>query len=327
MSGIGDGDLSLHRYGDLAAPSGYPSLVSVGLSFRGPVAVWGSAAGRDATLARTTTPGGASFPGTRLDRPIEVALTAYENGLEPTTVTVVADLPLALPHIDRFPDGRWLVVGSRCRWRPEGPENNALLYAADGRLLREGCLGDGLSHVRVAPDNTIWTGYFDEGVYGNFGWGGPSGPQPLGAGGIVTWDEDFRKVWELNEDEFLVDDCYTLNVADGVAWACPYANFPVVRMAAGSTEVFATEGITGPYAVIAQGERVAMLGTYGDPTLVVYGRLGEGLLHEEGRRRLRAKDLPVERRFHVYASGPVVHFFVGSTWSTLSLDDLDLASD
>lgn len=53
------------------------------------------------------------------------------------------------------------------------------------------------SICRVAPDGTIWAGYFDEGVVGNFGWGGP-GPTRLGADGIGAWSSELKKVWELD---------------------------------------------------------------------------------------------------------------------------------
>lgn len=36
-------------------------------------------------------------------------------------------------------------------------------------------------------DGRIVTSYFDEGIFGNFGW-----DQPLGASGLVVWDEQGR---------------------------------------------------------------------------------------------------------------------------------------
>ena len=89
---------------------------------------------------------------------------------------------MAHPHIDMLADGSFLVVGARCRWAESGPELNALAIDQNGRIYRRGCLGDGIQHLQVAGDGTIWVGYFDEGVFGNMGWGSP-GPEPLGAGG------------------------------------------------------------------------------------------------------------------------------------------------
>lgn len=66
-----------------------------------------------------------------------------------------------------------------------GPELNALTVGLDGRILRRGCPGDGIGHLQVAEDGTIWAGYSDEGVYGNFGRRGP-GPTPLGARGMPS---------------------------------------------------------------------------------------------------------------------------------------------
>jgi len=126
-----------------------------------------------------------------------VALAAYTgSGIVAAMVVHVPALPVAHPHVDVLADGSFLVVGARCRWAEPGPERNALAVGQTGRILRRGCLGDGIGHLQVAGDGTIWAGYSDEGVFGNFGWGG-TGPAPLGAGGIAAWSPDFDKTWEL----------------------------------------------------------------------------------------------------------------------------------
>ncbi|MFI7578403.1 hypothetical protein [Micromonospora sp. NPDC049497] len=58
----------------------------------------------------------------------------------------------------------------------------------------------------------LWVGYFDEGVYGNFGWGGP-GPAPIGATGIARFTETLHPEWHFPTDDLSpIDDCYALNV-------------------------------------------------------------------------------------------------------------------
>ncbi len=72
-----------------------------------------------------------------------------------------------------------------------------------------------IGHVQAATDGTIWVGYGDEGIFGNFGWGGP-GPAPIGARGIVQFSPSLDVVWEYPRSDSSnlepIDDCYALNV-------------------------------------------------------------------------------------------------------------------
>ena len=307
--------------GTLEAPAGYDVLVSVGVSITGPVAVWSSATGEAELTARQGLgPDQPSFPVTRAVGRSRVALAAYGDSTSPTAVTVVDGLPIAHPHIDVLADGAFLVVGARCAWHPEGPELNALVIDRTGGVVRRGCLGDGIQHLQVADDDTIWVGYFDEGIYGNFGWGGP-GPTPLGAGGIAAWSPALAKVWELDPQEGLVSDCYAFNVSGEEVLACPYTDFPVVRIRDRHPRVFPTRDVSGPSGILAAGDQVALLGTYRDPSLIVLGTVDGGAFHETRRTHLWAADgsaLPMSR---IACRGPVAHFFTGSTWSTFDLRD------
>lgn len=233
-------------HGELQAPPGFDSLVTVGISLNGPIAIWSSKDGEAELRGRyEQPPGGASFPRTAPSTAPAAALAAYAGSdVVPATVVRVRALPVAHPHVDVFADGSFLVVGARCSWTESGPELNALAIDQNGRIFRRGCLGDGIAHLQVAADGTIWAGYFDEGVFGNLGWGGP-GPTPLGAGGIAAWSPDFEKTWELEPGEGLVSDCYALNVGPGEVLACPYTDFPVVRIQDRQGRVIPTSGVPG----------------------------------------------------------------------------------
>ena len=61
------------------------------------------------------------------------------------------------------------MAGARCRRRPEGPNRNAVLYDADGQVVSEHVLGDGIAHLLATSTGQVWAGYFDEGIYGNYG--------------------------------------------------------------------------------------------------------------------------------------------------------------
>jgi hypothetical protein len=306
--------------GELEAPPGFDSLVTVGISLSGPIALWSTRDGEAELHARSEQPpGGASFPRTVPGTKPTVALAAYAgSGTVPATVVRTRALPVAHPHVDMLADGSFLVVGARCGWAKSGPELNALAIDQNGRIFRRGCLGDGIEHLQVSGDSTIWTGYFDEGVFGNMGWGGP-GPEPLGAGGVAAWSPDFEKTWELDPAEGLVADCYALNVGTGAVLACPYTGFPVVRIQGRKVTVAATSGVSGPAGIIASGDQVGIIGTYRDPSLLITGTIRDGTFRESARVNLWAPDgtpLPMAR---VHCRDSVAHFFAGGKWYSFDL--------
>jgi hypothetical protein len=62
------------------------------------------------------------------------------------------------PKVDYLADGRWLVASTLAALK----EQNGRLFAADGTLTGTFEMGDGIEHIRCAPDGTIWVGYFDD---------------------------------------------------------------------------------------------------------------------------------------------------------------------
>ncbi|MCL2585927.1 MAG: hypothetical protein FWE35_26130 [Streptosporangiales bacterium] len=310
-------------HGELQAPPGFSSLVTVGMSVGGPVAIWSSGDGDAELHVRHERPGWASFPGTVPGTKPAVALVAYAgSGVAPSAVVRVPALPVAHPKIDVLADASFLVVGARCKWRESGPELNALAVGQNGQIFRRGCLGDGIQHLQVAEDGTIWTGYFDEGIFGNFGWGNP-GPAPLGAGGIAAWSPAFEKVWDLDPREVEVDDCYAFNVGSDEVLACSYVDFPVIRIRNRQATSAATNGISGPVGIIASGDWVGLIGSYDDPSLLITGTIRDGKFRESERVNLRAPDgtpLPVVRPC---CRGSVAHFFGAGKWYSFDLQDMD----
>lgn len=308
-------------HGDLKAPYGFDSLVTVGVSLNGPIAIWSSSDGEAELHARyERPPGGASFPRTVPRTAPPATLAAYAGSdLVPATVVQVRVLPVAHPHVDVLADGSFLVVGARCSWTESGPELNALAIDHNGRIFRRGCLGDGIAHLQVAADGTIWAGYFDEGVFGNLGWGGP-GPTPLGAGGIAAWSPDFEKIWELAPEDGLVSDCYALNVAPGEVLACPYTGFPVVRIQDRQETVVTTSGVSGAAGIIASGDQIAIIGTYRDPSLLITGAIQDGVFRESGRANLWEPDGAPLPMCQVHCRGSVAHFFAGRKWYSFDLE-------
>lgn len=275
------------------------------------IALWTSVEGVEALTARYRNSGGASFARSRAERPVSARVVTYAPQV--CAVVPIAALSSAFPTVQTFPDGAVLVVGSRCRWTPEGPEHNAALYDPEGSLVRTGVLGDGIEHVAVSDSGDIWVGYFDEGVLGNFGWGGP-GPEPIGSAGLVRFDRSLRPVWRLDDTGMV--DCYALNIDGDTAWAYYYTEFPIVRIAGGEITIWDTpKGVTGAKAVAVAEDRVALYGGYGnDGKRLALGRLGDGRFHVERTERLDFPRLRKPDHTALYGRGDTLHLIADQRW-------------
>ncbi|KQZ70112.1 hypothetical protein [Nocardioides sp. Root151] len=310
-----------HRFehvGALQSPPGFDELITVSAAPSGPVALWADATARSDIEAHFESLGSASFPETRTSSRPQVALCAYRSAsMAPAHAVVLEELPIAHPLIQELPNGDFLVVGARCAWRPEGPERNALIVGHDGAVVHEGTLGDGIEHMLVDDSGGIWVGYFDEGIFGNFGWGSP-GPEPLGSAGIVRWSPMFEKLWEYEAiDDYWLADCYALNVDSDRVWACPYTDFSILEIASDQATARATTDVSGPRALLIAGEKVALMGDY-----KFGGSLLLGNLDNLSRLKKSEIGIPDGRRMPpgtLVCRGSVAHFFVDADWFTFDL--------
>ena len=115
-----------------------------------------------------------------------------------------------------------LLVSSRCRFNKGNPENNAAIVDFNGNIIDEFCLGDGISHCFVHPDLGIVIGYFDEGVFGNYGWN-----NPLGACGVRVWGRGGQDIWQADKNIY---DCYAMNISEtGTIWYYYYDELQLVN--------------------------------------------------------------------------------------------------
>lgn len=175
------------------------------------------------------------------------------------------DVPLVRhPEIDRFADGRWLVVSTRAA----AGENNALILDADGRVSCSFHIGDGIEHVRCAPDGSIWVGYFDEGIFGS----------SVGAGGIVRFDDQGKRLWSYNDEgrnsSSFIDDCYALTLNGNELWSCYYSDFPIILIRNGKETQWGN-GVEGAKALAVDGTNVLLAGGYGYDTRLALVELDE----------------------------------------------------
>ncbi len=208
-----------------------------------------------------------SFAKSRFDRPTSYEVVAYADG--EMRHASVDDVRLVAHHVQPV-SGGFMLVSGRCRWHDYGPEKNAAIYDWSGHRLARLTLGDGITDVRVTPNGTIWVSYFDEGVYGNYGWGGP-GPTPMGRSGLVAFDSsgEVQYEWPGRADgRYVIDDVYAMNVADDDdVWFYFYQDFPIVRLHDGESQVWRW-GRSDSSALAVADERALLYGRRGHATSV-----------------------------------------------------------
>ncbi len=104
---------------------------------------------------------------------------------------------------------------------------NGKIFNFDGVLIKEFLLGDGIQDLKVTNRNDIWTSYFDEGVFGNYGW-----DNPIGTCGLRAWNQDGEPVYTYNNyGSNFICDCYALNVVnENEVWFYYYTDFLLGRI-------------------------------------------------------------------------------------------------
>ncbi|WP_416150265.1 hypothetical protein ACM26V_04565 [Salipaludibacillus sp. HK11] len=115
------------------------------------------------------------------------------------------NVPLIPTHVDLFSDGSLLILQGRCLKDGTYIEQNARRYNRNGQLIEAFTLGDGIEQVQIDETDTIWVSYFDEGVFGNYGW-----EQPMGSDGLIAYKINGQKLW--GACNYAIVDCYALNV-------------------------------------------------------------------------------------------------------------------
>ncbi|MFJ9631694.1 hypothetical protein ACIRU8_28720 [Streptomyces sp. NPDC101175] len=170
------------------------------------------------------------------------------------------------PHLDRMPDGGFVVVASRARRYEDADQ--VQVFDALGRETLCFSVGDAIEHLLVDEAGHIWVGHFDENPVGIRRW------SPTGQ---LTWTSDDAHIPGLF-------DCYALNVSGTVAWACPYTDFPLVEIRPDRPDrpvrVWANR-VRGAKAMAVHGEQVAFYGGYReDQDRLAYGEILEASVEQ-----------------------------------------------
>lgn len=113
------------------------------------------------------------------------------------------------------------------------------------------------SRLRGKKDGTIITSYFDEGVFGNYGW-----DEPLGACGLIAWTSEGTPLWK--NENYSIYDCYAISLDEEEnLWFYYYDEFRLVRTNFKEDFVFELpiEG-SGAFSVAPSGNTFLFQGGY-----------------------------------------------------------------
>jgi hypothetical protein len=200
-----------------------------------------------------------------------------------------------------------LVVGARCAWYAEGEfDLNGVVIDPSTDTWERMLLGDGIAGACIDRHSRIWVSYFDEGIFGNFGWGNP-GPLPIGAAGLVCFSGSGEKVWEF---EGKIEDCYALNVSGSEAFVYYYTDFPICRVSSDFRVTSWRTELRGCRHLAVSGSKVLLSGQYDDPPGTGYlGMLDGDALRDVQPVSLvlpNASPLPTHR---LLGRGQHLHYF------------------
>ena len=197
-----------------------------------------------------------------------------------------------------------LLLGARARrYRDGSTDMNAVIVDKNGGTLRSMCLGDGIESCAVTRDGRIITSYFDEGVFGNFGW-----DSPVGSCGLIVWDRMGEAVWK--NKAYSICDCYAMNLDDQEhLWFYYYNEFNLVRTDFQSGDmVFKTrhDGMTA-FLVAASGRGLLTDGGYGNHSQFHYYELrGRSLSYKAAADIVYQGKKLLLKRYHFRGSKAVL---------------------
>ncbi|WP_249147771.1 hypothetical protein [Bradyrhizobium sp. AUGA SZCCT0177] len=273
------------------------------------------------SLAATYKRGIGVFPRTRTEIATGLCLVRMTSMASHTIE--LPELDLTFPQVDVFPDGRILVAGPRCAWRSNDDFdlNGAIILPETGAATRI-LLGDGISSMQIDSLGRIWVGYFDEGVFGNFGWGGRDGPPPVGCSGLACFSASGEKIWEFPGNPiYAISDCYALNVSGTDAAIFFYTDFPLCRISGNFELTYWKPKLAGCNAFAISETEVLFSGQYNDPADAAYvGRLASGGLGETKRVRLLMPDGSGRSGGQLLGRGNSLYHFDAEKVCRLSLD-------
>jgi len=203
--------------------------------------------------------GSGIFPKIRADKKQDFKVISHKNGVR--TDTWLKDETYNYHFVQRLSSGDLLLANARCSYNGGAPDRHARVFTQEGRFVRDLVLGDGLASLECTGGR-IWTTYFDEGIFGNFGW-----DSPIGSHGVIQWDEHGKRLFSLEDTgRFEVADVYATNVVNrDECWFYYYDEFELVKLDSGKVRSTWDCPIDGAHCLAVAEPFVLMNGGYDRP--------------------------------------------------------------
>jgi hypothetical protein len=210
---------------------------------------------------RIERPGWASFAKSVPEQPKRYRVVGL-SGPKPILDFVLEGERFNIHDVQPLGDELLLVCARSYYKGPDNFERNGRVYTRVGQFAREILLGDGIQSVQATSDGVIWTSYFDEGVFGNYGW-----EKPVGASGLVAWGSHGNMLYDFRPSAGLdsICDCYALNVeSQEDTWLYYYTQFPLVRLHCREIASFWKMPLGGSDAFAVSADHALFRGGYED---------------------------------------------------------------
>lgn len=148
-----------------------------------------------------------SFPQSKTTEFIDYKVILFSDDVK--KIIPIPRQPWNYHYIQLLGEDQLLLVCARAIKYENGEvDENARIFDTRGNFVRSFCLGDGIEQISASADKKIWTGYFDEGVFGNYGW-----DDPIGKHGLINWTEFGEVIYTYEQpDKHFIMDCFALNV-------------------------------------------------------------------------------------------------------------------
>jgi len=146
--------------------------------------------------------------------------------------------------------------------------DSARIYTNDGQLQNEFAIGWAIG-AQISTSGEIWARYYDEAIVGAgiaFYQGRTEPAIEAQASGLGCFNRlgDLIYAYMPPPGFGHIFDCYALNVVQDVAWACYYADFPLVRVGPDKTPRAWSNDVAGASALALRDDQVLLFGGYED---------------------------------------------------------------
>ena len=202
-----------------------------------------------------------------------------------------------------------MLVWARCRYHSkDNIDKNALILDENGAEVKRHCFGDGINDCITTADGLIITSYFDEGIFGNYGW-----RDPIGHSGLIVWDTDGNIVWE--NKKYSIVDCYAINIdSRNRLWFYYYSDFNLVCTDFQS-DIVIQPGISGcnAFALSTNQKKILIQGGYHDLSFYQCSlEICNNKIGEKQKVEIMLDDMCLDK-YKYHFTGAKLLFFVDDT--------------